>query len=183
MFENEPRLIPFQGSVPQIEPGAWLAPGVVLTGAVHVCEAANLWFGVVARGDTEAIWIGPRCNIQDGVVLHTDEGAPLELAADVAVGHGAIVHGCSVEPEVMVGMGATVLSGARLGEGSVIGAGSVVREGTEIPAGALAVGVPARVVGKAREGTTRAICERYAARARKYQQELQEAENEPETRE
>ncbi len=176
MSENGPHLIEFRGASPRIDAGAWVAPGVVLTGAVYVSASANLWFGVVARGDVEAIWIGRRCNVQDGVILHTDDGAPLELSADVAIGHGAIVHGCIVEREVMIGMGATVLSGARLGQGSLIGAGSVVREGMEIPAGALAAGVPAKVRGKAPEGMARAICERYAARAQNYLQELEEAE-------
>lgn len=175
MSQNGPQVIRFRGALPQIDGTAWVAPGVVLTGSVYVSAGANLWFGVVARGDVETIRIGPRCNVQDGVILHTDDGAPLELSADVAIGHNAIVHGCMVEPEVMIGMGATVLSGARLGRGSVIGAGSVVREGMEIPAGALAVGVPAKIRGAAPEGMARGICERYAARARNYQQELEEA--------
>jgi carbonic anhydrase/acetyltransferase-like protein (isoleucine patch superfamily) len=176
MTESEPRLISLQGVAPTVAPEAWLAPGVILSGAVSVAAEANLWFGVVARGDIEPISIGPRCSVQDGVILHTDSGAPLDLAADVAVGHAAVVHGCAIETEAVVGMGATILSGARVGCRSIIGAGSVVLEGTEIPPGALAVGVPARVAGEAPENMARSICRRYAVQARIYKQEFEESD-------
>jgi carbonic anhydrase/acetyltransferase-like protein (isoleucine patch superfamily) len=164
-------LIPFGGVEPQVAASAWLAPDVVLTGAVVVAEDANLWFGVVARGDVEPIEIGRGSNIQDGVVLHTDEGFPLVLGETVAVGHRAIVHGCRVDDGALIGMGATVLSGAHVGDGAIVGAGAVVLEGTEIPAGALAVGVPARVVGEARGDAGRGVCRRYRERVERYREE------------
>jgi carbonic anhydrase/acetyltransferase-like protein (isoleucine patch superfamily) len=158
---------------PQIAEGAWLAPDVVLTGDVEVETEANLWFGVIARGDIEPIRIGRAANVQDGVILHTDPGMPLQIADHVAVGHGAIVHGATVEADVLIGMRATVLSGARIGTGSVVAAGSVVLERQEIPACVLVVGTPARVVREIEPGTGHAVCARYLARARVYRSAIE----------
>jgi carbonic anhydrase/acetyltransferase-like protein (isoleucine patch superfamily) len=161
-------LLQFEGRSPSVDATAWLAPGVVLTGAVRVAERANLWFGVVARGDEEPIEIGPRCNVQDGVILHTDAGFPLVLEEDVAVGHGAIVHGATVRPGALIGMAATVLSGAEIGEGAVVAAGAVVKEGAQIPPRTLVVGVPAREVGVVDGTAGRETCAEYMRRAERY---------------
>src|SRR5438128_2559178 len=148
-----------------------VASAVGLTGDVVVPDAANLWFGVVARGDLGRIEIGPAANVQDGVILHCDPGFPLTIGTEVAIGHRAIVHGCQVGDGVLVGMGAIVLTGARIGEGAVIGAGALVRENVEIPAHALAVGVPARVVREVTGDPGRAIARRYRELAAAYRRE------------
>ena len=168
----EPLLVPFEGVAPRVAASAWLAPGVVLTGDVEVHEGANLWFGVVARGDVEPIVIGRDANVQDGAILHTDPGFPLVIGAEAAVGHGAIVHGCTLGEGCLVGMGATVLSGAVVGAGALVAAGAVVREGDAIPPRSLAVGVPARVVRVLDEDAGRAPAARYLARVPAYRMEL-----------
>jgi carbonic anhydrase/acetyltransferase-like protein (isoleucine patch superfamily) len=169
---NDPIICEFGGIEPEISAEAWLAPGVVVTGDVHVAAGANLWFGVVARGDVDRIEIGPCVNVQDGTVLHTDYDYPLILERDVAIGHRAIVHGCTVEVGSLIGMGATVLSGARIGAGSIVGAGAVVLEGVQIPERSLVVGIPARIVGETSGQDATAICLRYRERAAAYRKAL-----------
>ncbi|WP_027461053.1 gamma carbonic anhydrase family protein [Deinococcus murrayi] len=154
--------------VPDLHPSAFVAPSADLTGAVSVGEEASVWFGVVARGDIEPIFIGPRCNVQDGAVLHTDEGHPCRLEEDVTVGHRAVVHGATCEAGSLVGMGAVMLSGSRLGRGAVLAAGAVLREGQAVPDGMLAAGVPARVVRAAAPPGNAA---RYVAQAARYRRD------------
>jgi carbonic anhydrase/acetyltransferase-like protein (isoleucine patch superfamily) len=161
-------LLEFEDRSPSVDATAWLAPGVVLTGSVRVAEQANLWFGVVARGDEEPIEIGPRCNVQDGVILHTDEGFPLVLEEDVAIGHGAIVHGATVRSGALIGMGATILSGAEIGEGAVVAAGALVKEGARVPPRTLVVGLPAREVGAVDGSAGRDTCIEYMRRVQGY---------------
>lgn len=139
-------LYALDGAVPQLHPSAFLAPSADLIGTVTVGEEASVWFGVVARGDLEPIVIGPRCNVQDGAVLHTDAGFPCVLDSDVTVGHRAVIHGARCAPGSLVGMGAVMLNGSSLGAGAVLAAGALLREGQHVPDGMLAVGVPARVV-------------------------------------
>ncbi|WP_034383659.1 gamma carbonic anhydrase family protein [Deinococcus sp. YIM 77859] len=163
------------GESPDIHPTAFLAPSADLIGRVTVGEGASVWFGAVARGDTEAITIGPRCNVQDGAVLHSDPGFPCVLEADVTVGHRAVVHGAHCEPGSLVGMGAVMLNGSRLGAGAVLAACALLREGQHVPAGMLAVGVPARVVRKVERMDNAA---RYVENAARYRQSLTRAEAE-----
>ncbi|WP_216317882.1 gamma carbonic anhydrase family protein [Deinococcus aestuarii] len=139
-------LYALDGECPQLHPTAFLAPSADLIGRVTVGEEASVWFGVVVRGDIEPIVIGPRCNVQDGAVLHTDAGYPCVLDSDVTVGHRAVVHGARCAPGSLVGMGAVMLNGSSLGAGAVLAAGALLREGQHVPDGMLAVGVPARVV-------------------------------------
>ena len=134
------------GVAPEIHPTAWVAPGAVVIGNVVLEEGASVWFNAVIRGDNERVTIGPRCNVQDGCVLHSDPGFPLTLEADVTLGHMAIVHGCTVGAGALIGMGATVLNGAKIGEGALIGANALVAEGKDIPAGSMALGSPAKVI-------------------------------------
>ncbi|MCL4170935.1 UNVERIFIED_CONTAM: hypothetical protein GTU68_023384, partial [Idotea baltica] len=133
------------GISPQIHPTAWIAPGAMVIGDVVLEEGASVWFNAVLRGDNERITIGARSNVQEACVLHTDPGFPLQIGEDVTLGHGAIVHGCTIGAGALVGMGATVLNGAKVGAGALIGANALVSEGTEIPAGSLALGSPAKV--------------------------------------
>ena len=105
-----------------------------------------MWFGATVRGDTATIRIGARSNIQDGSVLHADEGMPLEIGEDVTVGHMVMLHGCTIGDGSLIGIGAVVLNGARIGKGCLVGAGSLVTEGKEFPDGSMIMGTPAKVV-------------------------------------
>lgn len=155
----------------------WIAPGARVIGRVRLGADATIWFGAVLRGDNELLDIGEETNIQDNCILHTDRGFPLTVGARCTIGHGAMLHGCTLASRVLVGMGATVLNGARVGENSVIGAHSLVPEGKEIPSGVLAVGTPARVVRTLRAeelaGLERAA-QHYAAKGRRYLADLEE---------
>jgi carbonic anhydrase/acetyltransferase-like protein (isoleucine patch superfamily) len=135
----------------QIARSAFLAPGTTVLGDVTVGEQSSIWFGSVVRGDTEAIRIGAGSNIQDLSVLHADPGFPCTIGDGVTVGHGAIVHGATVENDVLIGMRAVVLNGAVIGRGSLIAAGAVVTEGMSIPPGSIVAGLPAKVRGDVRE--------------------------------
>jgi carbonic anhydrase/acetyltransferase-like protein (isoleucine patch superfamily) len=125
---------------------SWIAPNATLIGKVWIGEEASIWFGAVLRGDNEPIAIGPRTNVQDLVLMHTDPGFPVTVGSDCTIGHRAIVHGASVGDGSLVGMGAIVLNGARIGRQCLIAAGALVREGMEIPDGSLVAGVPGRIV-------------------------------------
>ncbi len=124
----------------------WIAPSASLIGRVRLARHTSVWFGAVLRGDNELIDVGENTNIQDGAVLHTDPGFPLTIGANVTVGHQAVLHGCSIEATVLIGMGATVMNGAAVGHHSVIGARTLIPEGKVIPPHSLVVGVPGRVV-------------------------------------
>ncbi len=131
---------------PALHPTVWVAPGARVIGNVSVAADSSIWYNAVLRGDINAITIGQRCNIQDGVVIHLENDNGVQIEDDVTVGHGAILHGCHIESAVVVGMGAVVLNGAHIGAGSVIGAGAVVPEYSVIPPCSLVVGVPGRIV-------------------------------------
>jgi len=132
---------------PQIDPAvAWIAPNATLVGKIVVHANASIWFGVVVRGDNEQITIGAGSNVQENAVLHTDMGFPLSIGAGCTIGHGAILHGCTIGDETLVGMGAVILNGARIGRNCLIGAGALVTEGKEIPDGSLVLGSPAKVI-------------------------------------
>src|SRR3954469_23130541 len=137
--------IALDGSSPHVDPSAWVAPDAVLVGDVSVGPESSIWYTTVVRGDGDAIRIGARRNVQDGCVLHTDPGLKLVVGSGVSVGHRAVLHGCVVEDDVLVGMGAIVMNGARIGAGSLVAAGALVTEGTQLPPGSLVVGAPAKV--------------------------------------
>ncbi|MEP0321355.1 gamma carbonic anhydrase family protein [Bauldia litoralis] len=123
----------------------WVAPDAVLIGRIVLGEAVGIWFGSVLRGDQEAITIGARSNVQEHCVFHTDTGFPLTIGEGSTIGHRAILHGCTVGDNCLIGMGAIVLNGARIGDNSLVGAGAVVPEGREIPPGSLVLGMPGKV--------------------------------------
>ncbi|MFJ7243342.1 gamma carbonic anhydrase family protein [Kitasatospora sp. NPDC098652] len=141
----EPLIATVGGKVPAVDPGAFLAPNAVVVGDVTVAAGASVWYGAVLRGDAESIAVGAGSNIQDNCTLHADPGFPLVVGERVSVGHNAVLHGCTVEDDVLVGMNATVLNGARIGTGSLVAAGAVVTQGTDVPPGSLVAGVPAKV--------------------------------------
>lgn len=166
-----PVLLPYHGILPKIGPGAFLAPGITLVGDVELGEEASIWFGSIARGDVNRIRIGRRTNVQDGCILHVTARAPLEIGESVTIGHGVILHGCTIRAGALVGIGARVIDGAVVGEGALIGAGSLVVPGCVIPPGVLALGVPARVVRPLGEDEKRTLVEtanRYVVYAAAY---------------
>lgn len=133
-------------TAPTVHPSAYVADSAEVMGNVHLAADASVWFGAVIRGDNEPIAIGEGSNIQDGSVLHSDLGKPLTIGRHVTVGHGVVLHGCTIGDESLVGIGAVVLNGARIGRNCLVGAGSLVTEGKEFPDGSLIVGSPARAV-------------------------------------
>jgi carbonic anhydrase/acetyltransferase-like protein (isoleucine patch superfamily) len=139
--------------MPVIDPSAFLARGAIVLGDVTLGGRASVWYHAVIRGDTEAIAIGDDTNLQDFTMVHADPGAPCRVGARVSVGHRAILHGCTVEDDCLIGMGAILLNGARIGAGSVVGAGALVKEGMVVPPGSLVVGVPGRVVREVDDAT------------------------------
>lgn len=131
--------------LPQVHPSAFVASTAVLIGRVRVEEDAVVMFGAVLRADRDAIVLGRGSNLQDTVVVHGDPGSPAVIGAGVSVGHGAVVHGCVIEDDCLIGMNATVLNGAVIGAGSLIAGGAVVLEGTAVPERSLVAGVPGKV--------------------------------------
>ena len=136
--------VPTYGT-PVIADDCFVAPGAVLAGNVTLHGSVSIWFNAVLRADYEPIVIGEGSNIQDNVTGHVDTGFPLTLGKNVSVGHNAVIHGCTVEDDCLIGMGATVLNGVVIGTGSLVAAGAVVLEGTIVPPGSLVAGVPAKV--------------------------------------
>ncbi len=138
-------ILPFQGKVPRIGKGVYIAPTAVIVGDVEIGDRASIWFGTVVRGDLAPIRVGKETNIQDNCTVHVDEGFPAIIGDRVSVGHNAVVHGCAVEEESLIGIGARVLSGALVRTGSVVAANAVVREGQQIGPRQLVAGAPAAV--------------------------------------
>ena len=130
----------------KIDPTAFIHPAAVVLGDVTLGKRVSVWPTAVLRGDSDVIVIGDDCNVQDGTIIHADEGVPTHIGDRVAIGHRAIVHGATVDDDVLIAMGAVILNGARIGTGSIIGAGAVVTEGKRIPENSLVIGVPGRVV-------------------------------------
>jgi carbonic anhydrase/acetyltransferase-like protein (isoleucine patch superfamily) len=157
-------LISLPDRTPAIHETAWIAPNATVIGSAVMEQDSSLWFSAVIRADGDAITIGRGSNVQDGCVLHADRGVPLRLGAGVTVGHNAVLHGCTVDDDVLIGMGAIVLNGATIGSGSIIGAGAMIPEGTQIPPNSMVLGLP----GKVRRETTDAEREGIRANARFY---------------
>ena len=124
----------------------WVAPTAVLVGDVVLESGTSVWFGVTIRGDNERITVGQGSNIQENTVMHTDMGYPLTVGKGCTVGHRAMLHGCTIGDNSLIGMGATVLNGAKIGKNCLIGAGALITEGKVIPDGSLVVGAPGKVV-------------------------------------
>jgi carbonic anhydrase/acetyltransferase-like protein (isoleucine patch superfamily) len=134
------------GHRPEIAEDTWVAPDANLIGKVVLEDGASVWFGVTLRGDNEVIHIGAGTNVQENTVMHTDMGYPLVIGAGCTIGHKAMLHGCTIGENSLIGMGATVLNGARIGRNCLIGAGALITEGKEIPDGSLVMGAPGKVI-------------------------------------
>lgn len=155
----------------------WVAPGAQVMGLVTLAAGASVWFNAVLRGDKERLSIGEGSNVQDGCVLHADPGVPLNVGADVTVGHKAILHGCTVGDGSLIGMNAVVLNGAKIGKGCLIGANALVTEGKEIPDGWMAIGAPAKPVRElteAEKAGLRDSARRYRENMRHFRDGLKE---------
>lgn len=131
---------------PAIHPTVRIAEGAVVRGRVTLDENVSIWYNAVLRGDVDAIEVGADTNIQDGCIVHEDFGRPVHIGCRVTVGHGAILHGCTIGDDTLVGMGAIVLNGATVGTGCIVGAGALVTQGAVVPDGSVVLGSPARVV-------------------------------------
>jgi carbonic anhydrase/acetyltransferase-like protein (isoleucine patch superfamily) len=156
---------------PTISKGAWAAPSADLIGDVRLAPRASIWFGAVIRADNTPILVGEESNIQDGAIGHSDPGAPLTVGARVTIGHQAIVHGCTISDDCLIGMGARILNGAVLGPECLVGAGALITEGKAFEGGSLIVGVPARVVRPLTDDEKAAIrvsAAHYAEKAARY---------------
>ncbi|MCU1359353.1 MAG: gamma carbonic anhydrase family protein [Ilumatobacteraceae bacterium] len=138
-------IVPFDGHTPAVDATAFVAPNATLIGNVTLAADSSVFYGCVLRADTDSISIGAGSNVQDNVSMHTDSGLQLVVGAGVSIGHGAVVHGCVIQDDCLIGMGATILNRAVIGAGSLVAAGAVVLEDTVIPPGSLVAGVPAKV--------------------------------------
>lgn len=167
----EERFEKYLDQTPSVHPTAYVAPDATLIGAVTLGEESSVWFQSVLRADINRIVIGPRSNVQDHCVVHLADDLGVELGELVTVGHGAIIHACTIEDEVLVGMGATILDGARIGARSIIGAHALVTAHTVIPPGSLVLGSPAKVVKTLDLDAQRQVktwAEKYVAVSRRY---------------
>jgi carbonic anhydrase/acetyltransferase-like protein (isoleucine patch superfamily) len=150
-FENS---FSFNGITPQTAGSAFLAPTAVVLGDVVIGRDASVWYGCVLRGDTERIAIGAGTNIQDLTVCHTDTGFPLVVGKGVTVGHRCVLHGCTIEDDCLIGMGAIVMNGAVIGHGSIVAAGATILEKTVVPPLSLVAGVPGAIKRTLPEAST-----------------------------
>lgn len=165
------------GQAPQLAAEAWAAPSADLIGDVRLARRASVWFGAVIRADNTPILIGEDSNIQDGAIGHSDPGYPLVIGARVTVGHQAILHGCTIADDCLIGMGAKPLNGAVLESDCLVGAGALVTEGKTFPSGSLIVGSPARAVRMLTDEERAALrksAEHYAEKAAHYAAALQQ---------
>jgi carbonic anhydrase/acetyltransferase-like protein (isoleucine patch superfamily) len=173
-------VLPLGDKRPLVAASAVGAPGACVIGAVPQKEDSSGWDGAVLRGDTEPIRIGRRTNVQDGCVLHADPGYPAIVGEGCVIGHKAVVHGCRIDDGCLIGINATVLTGAEIGEGTIVAAGAVVPEGRRFPARSLVAGVPARRMGEVTEEQTRGIArgvQTYVERAAAHREAMQQIDS------
>jgi carbonic anhydrase/acetyltransferase-like protein (isoleucine patch superfamily) len=165
-------ILPYKGVFPKVDESVFIAPGAWVIGDVVIGERSSVWFNTIVRGDVHYIRIGSETNIQDNSVLHVTLGKFfLEIGNRVTIGHRAIVHGCIVEDDCLIGMGAVVMDGVRVGKGSLIAAGAVVTPGFEVPPGSLVMGAPAKVtkeLGNTERQLIRGAVEHYIELAHDY---------------
>ena len=142
---SPPLIVPIRGHTPQIHAEAWVAPNASLIGQVSLAARVSVWYSATLRAEAEPIEVGFGTNIQDGVTVHVDTEYPVRIGAGVSVGHNAVLHGCTVEDDALIGMGANILNGAVVGAGSLVAAGALVAQDVVVPPRSLVTGVPGRV--------------------------------------
>lgn len=165
------RMIRYFERKPSVHNAAFVAPGAVVLGDVTIAEESSIWFNATLRADINSITIGPRSNIQDGAVVHVDDDFPAVVGEYVTCGHKAILHGCTVDNEVLVGMNSTLLDGVRVGARSIIGADALLTMNTDIPPGSLVLGSPGKIVRQLSQEEQRSIkgwATRYIELSRRY---------------
>jgi carbonic anhydrase/acetyltransferase-like protein (isoleucine patch superfamily) len=163
-------------AVPDLHPSAWVADSAQVIGNVTLAENASVWFGVVARGDTDTLTIGRGSNVQDNSVLHADPGVPLTIGENVTVGHQVMLHGCTIGDGSLIGIGAIILNHARIGKNCIVGAGALVTEGKEFPDGTMIFGSPAKGVRQLSDEQIAGLqttAAHYVENARRYKTGLQ----------
>ncbi|MGV8916333.1 MAG: gamma carbonic anhydrase family protein [Pseudomonas sp.] len=159
----------------ETHPQSWVAPNATLIGKVKLEAGASVWFGAVLRGDNELIHIGENSNVQDGTVMHTDMGSPLNIGKSVTIGHNVMLHGCTVGDYSLIGINSVILNGAKIGKYCIIGANSLIGEGKEIPDGSLVMGSPGKVVRELTDGQKKmleASAAHYVHNAQRYARDL-----------
>jgi carbonic anhydrase/acetyltransferase-like protein (isoleucine patch superfamily) len=140
-----PLIISIRGHQPQVHAESWVAPNACLIGRVSLAARASVWYGATLRAEAEPVEVGFGTNVQDGATVHVDREFPVRIGSGVSVGHNAVLHGCTVEDDSLIGMGAVILNGAVVGAGSLVAAGALIPQGMVIPARSLVTGVPGRV--------------------------------------
>jgi carbonic anhydrase/acetyltransferase-like protein (isoleucine patch superfamily) len=159
----------------ETDPKSWVAPTATLIGKVKLEAGASVWFGAVLRGDNELIHIGENSNVQDGTVMHTDMGSPLNIGKGVTIGHNVMLHGCTVGDYSLIGINAVILNGAKIGRHCLIGANSLIGEGKVIPDGSLVMGSPGKVIRElsdAQKKMLEASAAHYVHNAQRYARDL-----------
>lgn len=168
-MNSEKKVFQYGEYSPEVDQSVFLAPGAKVVGKVKIGAQSSIWYNAVVRGDADRVEIGSGTNIQDNCTLHADAGFPLILGDRISIGHNSVLHGCIIEDDVLVGMGAIILNGAKIGAASVVGAGSVVVQGMEVPPGHLVMGVPAKIIRPIKEGEEegfRSMADKYRRRSR-----------------
>lgn len=164
-------IMDFEGVTPRINKNTYISESVDIIGKVKVEENVNIWFGTRLRGDMNNIIIGENTNIQENSVVHVDINSPCIIGKNVTIGHGTIIHGCSISDNVLVGMGSIILNNAKIGKNTIIGAGSLVTQGKEFPEGVLILGNPAKVIRQLTEAEIESIqrsADNYVSLSKKY---------------
>ena len=164
-------IMDFEGVTPRINKNTYISESVDIIGKVNVEENVNIWFGTRLRGDMNNIIIGENTNIQENSVVHVDINSQCIIGKNVTIGHGTIIHGCSISDNVLVGMGSIILNNAKIGKNTIIGAGSLVTQGKEFPEGVLILGNPAKVIRQLTEAEIESIqrsADNYVSLSKKY---------------
>jgi gamma-carbonic anhydrase len=170
----------YRQKTPQVAVSAYVDPGAQVIGDVSIGARSSLWPAVTLRGDIASITVGEETNIQEASVVHTDEGFPTAIGNRVSVGHAAVIHGCTIEDDCLIGIGSIILNGARIGRGAVVAAGALVPEGMEVPPGTVVMGAPAkprRPVSDAERVRFKAGVDGYVKRGQEYLKEIRENHN------